>query len=173
MTTRRRTQREPRSVSCVIEQACRNRALAEEVCAGRFTQTGVTLDLGAEPDWSMGGLSEDEQWRVEWSKSYGGLHLAYAYCDAGDSKFLRTWERLVQCCIGQVRIDFDWTHVTGRRILNWIYSWNAFAAAPHFPGLSEGLDEQIVASQAQQVDYLRHHLVYRGPNVGTWTANRK
>jgi len=36
MTTRTHTQIKPRSVFCVIEHAYRNRALAEDVCAGLF-----------------------------------------------------------------------------------------------------------------------------------------
>jgi Heparinase II/III-like protein/Heparinase II/III N-terminus len=158
MSTQIHTQITPRPVFCVIEHAYRNLALAEDVCAGRFTHAGITLELGTEPDWLTAGLSEDEEWRIEWSKFYYGLDLASAYAETGDSKFLRTWERLVQSWIRQVGIDSDPTDVIGRRIQNWIYAWNAFAAAPHFSGLSEGLDEEIAGSLAQQVEYLRHHL---------------
>jgi hypothetical protein len=158
MTTHTHIQTKPRPVFCVIEHAYRNRELAEEVCAGRFTHAGVTLDLGTEPDWLTSGLSEDEEWRIEWSKFYYGLDLAHAYVEAGDAKYLRTWERLVQSWIHKVSVDLDSTDVIGRRIQNWIYAWNIFAAAPHFPGLSDGLDELIVNSLAQQVDHLRHHL---------------
>ncbi len=38
----------PRTVFCVIEHAYQNLEIAENVCAGRFTMAGVTLDLGSE-----------------------------------------------------------------------------------------------------------------------------
>jgi Heparinase II/III N-terminus len=122
MTTYTHIQTKPRPVFCVIEHAYRNRELAEEVCAGRFTHAGVTLDLGTEPDWLSAGLSEDEEWRIEWSKFYYGLDLAHAYVEAGDAKYLRTWERLVQSWIHKVSVDLDSTDVIGRRIQNWIYA---------------------------------------------------
>jgi hypothetical protein len=151
-------QTRPRAVFCVNEHAYRDRALADDVCAGRFTHVGVTLDLGLEPDWLTGGLRTDEEWRIEWGKFYYGLDLASAFGETGDTKYLRAWERLVASWIRQVPVGFDPSDVTGRRILNWVYAWNLFASSPKFPGLSEGLDEQIVASLASQLKHLRQHL---------------
>lgn len=152
------TQTKPRSIFCIVEHAYRKLAVAEAVCAGRFTHAGVTLDLGAQPDWLMADFPSDAEWRIEWSKFYYGLDLAFAYGKTGDLKFLRAWERLALSWISQVPVDFDASDVTARRILNWIYAWDRFASTPRFSGFTEGFEEQILDSLAEQTAHLRHHL---------------
>src|SRR5215510_4386622 len=152
------TQIKPRPVFCIIEHAHRDRAVAEDVCVGKFTENGVTLELGLDPDWLAAGLKEDEEWRIAWSKFYYGLDLASAYAETGEHRFQHAWERLVDSWIRQVPIDFGPSDAIGRRIQNWIYAWNIFAAAPYFPGFCEGLEEKIVDSLARQSNYLRNNL---------------
>jgi len=148
----------PRPIFCVIEHAYQDRARAEAVCLGRFTEAGITLDLGLEPDWLAAEFPPDNEWRIEWSKFYYGLDLAHAFNATGDSKFLHTWKRLVLSWIRQVPVDHDNSDVTGRRVQNWIYAWNGFAASPEFPGFSAGTADTIMESLADQVGYLRDHL---------------
>ncbi len=148
----------PRPVFCVTEHLYRSRAVAEAVCVGRFSHLGITVELGLEPDWSGADLPADEEWRIEWSKFYYGLDLAYAFGETGEARFLRAWERLVGSWIAQVPAGSDPSDVVGRRILNWIYAWSAFAAAPGFGGLADGLAETILASLSEQVRHLREHL---------------
>ena len=92
----------PRPVFCVIDRAYRDRAVAEEICAGRFTHAGTTLELGVEPDWLGARLPPDAEWRIEWTKFYYGLDLAHAFAETGERRFLGTWERLVRSFIRQV-----------------------------------------------------------------------
>lgn len=158
MMTTTQTQIRPRTVFCIVEHAYRKLAVAEAICAGRFAHAGLTLDLGTQPDWLMADFPADAEWRIEWSKFYYGLDLAFAFDKTGDLKFLRAWERLAQSWIRQVPVDLDASDVTGRRILNWIYAWNGFIAAPRFSGFTEGFEEQIFASLAEQVAHLRQHL---------------
>lgn len=158
MTFPASTQIRPRPVFCVIEHAYRDRKIAEDACAGRFTENGVTLQLGLDPDWLLAGLPHDEEWNIAWIKFYFGLELAAAYADSGDARFQQAWEKLVDSWIRQVPVDFGPTDAHGRRIQNWIYAWNIFADSPHFAGFSEGLEERIIASLAQQTRYLRNHL---------------
>jgi uncharacterized heparinase superfamily protein len=153
-----RTCLKPRPVFCVIEQAYRNKALADEVCAGRFTHAGITLELGAEPDWLSDDLPADEEWRIEWSKFYYGLDLAQAFLQTGDRKYVRSWERLVRSWMRQVPVTYDTTDVIGRRMQNWIYAWNLFLSSPEFAGLDEDLPGQLIASIKRQANHLRHHL---------------
>ncbi|HXB74134.1 MAG TPA: alginate lyase family protein [Candidatus Acidoferrales bacterium] len=148
----------PKPVFCVIEHAHHNRALADAVCAGEFTENGVTLSLGVPPDWVRDGLPQDEEWRIAWSKFYFGLDLAAASAETGEPRFLRTWEILVDSWMRQVPVACGPTDAIARRIQNWIYAWNIFADAPRFSGLSGGLDENIVASLRHQACYLREHL---------------
>lgn len=152
------TQIRPRTVFCVVGRAYRDPAIAEAACAGRFTHAGLTLDLGPEPDWLAAELPADAEWRIEWSKFYYGLNLASAFRETGDARFLRAWERLVRSWIRRVPVAFDPPDVTGRRVLNWIYAWDAFASAPRFSEFAEGFDEEIFASLAEQVAHLRQHL---------------
>ena len=60
----------PQAVFCVIEHLHRDRALAEQICAGQFTHAGLTLNLGAKPDWLTSPFPDDAEWRIEWSKFY-------------------------------------------------------------------------------------------------------
>ncbi|HEY2359554.1 MAG TPA: alginate lyase family protein [Candidatus Angelobacter sp.] len=158
MTTHASTQIRPRPLFCVIEHAYRDRKIAEDVCAGKFTENGVTLELGLDPSWLVAGLPHDEEWQIAWIKFYFGLDLAAAFAETGEARFQHAWERLVASWIRQVPADFGPTDAIARRIQNWIYAWNIFADSPHFAGLSEGLDEKIVANVAQQTRYLRNHL---------------
>jgi len=158
MTTHASTQIRPRPVFCVIEHAYRDREIAEDVCAGKFTENGVTLELGLDPNWLLAGLPHDEEWQIAWIKFYFGLDLAAAFAETGEARFQQAWENLVASWIRQVPVDFGPTDAIARRIQNWVYAWNIFADAPHFAELSEGLDEKIVASLAQQTRYLRNHL---------------
>ena len=151
-------QAKPRAVFCVIEHLHRDVALAEQICAGRFTHAGLTLNLGAKPDWLTSAFPADAEWRIEWSKFYYGLDLAAAFDETGDPKFIYTWEDLVRTWIEQVPVDMDESDVIGRRIQNWIYAWNGFATAPAFPGFTEKFADQLVDSIAAQVQYLRLNL---------------
>jgi hypothetical protein len=158
MTAHASTQIRPRPVFCVIEHAYRDRKIAEDVCAGKFTENGVTLELGLDPKWLVAGLPHDEEWQIAWIKFYFGLDLAAAFTETGETRFQHAWERLVASWIRQVPVDFGPTDAIARRIQNWIYAWNIFADSPRFAGLTEGLDEKIVAHLAQQARYLRSHL---------------
>jgi hypothetical protein len=158
MTMLASTQIRPRPLFCVIEHAYRDRRVAEDACAGKFTENGVSLEPGLDPNWQMAGLPHDEEWQIAWIKFYFGLDLAAAFVQTGEARFQHAWEKLVASWIRQVPVDFGPTDALARRIQNWIYAWNIFADAPQFTGLSEGLDEKIVASLAQQTGYLRNHL---------------
>ena len=151
-------QTKPQPVFCVIENLHRDLAVAEQTCAGQFTHAGITLTLGTKPDWLTSAFPDDAEWRIEWSKFYYGLDLAAAFNETGDPKFLYTWENLVRTWIEQVPVDIDASDVTGRRIQNWIYTWNRFAAARLFPGFTEDFADQLLDSLAAQVERLRLNL---------------
>src|ERR1700750_2498501 len=107
----------PRPVYCVNEHEHRDRALAREVAAGRFTFAAETRELGVEPDWRHADLPADEEWRIDWVKFYYGLDLADAFRATGERRFLDAWERLVASFIVQVPPDFADSEVTARRVL--------------------------------------------------------
>src|SRR4051812_14027556 len=133
----------PRPVHCVIEHLHRDRALAEEVAAGRFTFAGETRALGLEPDWLNADLPADEEWRIDWVKFYYGLDLADAYRATGERRFLGAFERLVGSFILQVPPHADDTEVTARRIVNWIYAWQRLPEVMIGEDLYESLGAQV------------------------------
>src|SRR4051812_37190071 len=92
----------PRPVFCVIGLNYRDRGIAEDACAGRFTNAGETVDVGVAPDWVGAVLPEDSEWRIEWTKFYFGLDLAHAYTETGEARFLDAWQRLVASYLRQV-----------------------------------------------------------------------
>ncbi len=151
------TRAAPRPVECVIAHRHRDRAVADDACAGRFTAAGVTLDLGLDPDWLLGGLADDEEWRIEWSKFSFGLDLAWAHGDAADARYLQAWERLVTSWLHQVPPDHDPSEVVARRLQNWVYAWQAFeAAGGRRP--SEAFGHRLLDGIAAQLAYLRANL---------------
>jgi hypothetical protein len=135
----------PRPVLCVIDELGRDLAVARAARAGRFSHCGVTLDLGRRPDWINGGLA-DPEWRIEWVKLYEGLDLAHACVGhrstATTSPPGRTWSSrsATRCRSGTTRSD-----VSARRLQNWLYAWQRFAADPDFAGLRPGLEDLLVS----------------------------
>jgi len=148
----------PRPVFCVIAHHHRDRARAEELCAGRFTELGRTLELGTEPDWLGAALPADEEWRIAWSKFYYGLDLADAFRATGEARFLRTWERLVRSWIHQVPVGWDTSDVAARRVQNWVYAWHGFATSPAFSELDAGLAGELLDHAAREARHIRAHL---------------
>jgi hypothetical protein len=148
----------PRALYVPTAHLHRDRQVAEDACAGRFTQCGVTLELGLDPDFARDGLADDEEWRIEWAKFSFGLDLAHAYRETGEDRFLDAWASLVEAWIARVPVDHDPTDVIGRRLQHWISAWAAFAAAPGYPGLGGGLQDRLLESIDDQALYLRTNL---------------
>jgi hypothetical protein len=146
----------PRSVFCVIDEEHRDLAAAEDAASGRFSIQGTTLTLGVEPDWMGAALPADREWRLEWSKFYFGLDLAWAYWRTRDQRFVRAWEQLVTSWIGQVPASHDSTDVIGRRVQNWIYAWDRFSRAG--AALDTATVARLVDSLGAQLAHLRANL---------------
>ncbi|NUR55582.1 MAG: alginate lyase family protein [Acidobacteria bacterium] len=150
--------RAPQPVYCATEHLHRDIALARAVCEGRFTHAGVTIAIDGEPDWTYMDIHADREWWIEWTKFYYALDLAHAYCATDDRRFLDTWQRLLGGWAADVPADFGPTDAIGRRLQNWIYSWNALASSLAFPGLPRVVEDTIVGSMMRQAQYLRAHL---------------
>ena len=132
-----------RPVFSVIEHLHRDRGVADDAVAGRFTCAGETVELGPEPDWLGADLPADEEWRIDWVKFYYGLDLAHAYRTTGDERYRAAWERLVESFLAQVPAAGDPSEVTARRIVNWIYAWQGLGTLSN--GLEPALTERIAA----------------------------
>jgi uncharacterized heparinase superfamily protein len=141
-----------RPVYSVIEHLHRDRAVAEDAVAGRFTCAGETLELGPEPDWNTDALPADEEWRIDWVKFYYGLDLAHAYRATGDPRYRDAWERLVASFLEQVPPAADPSEVTARRIVNWIYAWQGFGS------LGNGLEPALARRIADEARHVRDTL---------------
>ncbi|HET9860152.1 MAG TPA: alginate lyase family protein [Nocardioidaceae bacterium] len=148
----------PRQVFCPIEPGYRDLRVAAAALAGRFRYAGVSLDLGLPPDWNGGGAPDDEEWHIEWSKFYFGLDLAHAYSVTGDPAYVDAWECLVDSWIEQRGPRADPTDVAARRLQNWLYAWQGFDRAPGFTGLDPGLEQRLLASMGDQLDYVAAEL---------------
>ena len=144
----------PRQVFCPIEESYRDVRLADDVLTGRFRYAGVSLDLGLPPDWRTGGLADDEEWHIEWSKFYFGLDLAHAFSVTGDRAYVDAWQSLVASWIDQQDPRCDPTDVTARRLQNWLYAWQGFDRVPGFTGLDPVLEGRMLASMRDQMDYV-------------------
>lgn len=142
-------------VLCVIADGHQDMAVADAACAGRYTHAGVELELGTRPDWLGCGLPHDEEWRIEFVKLYEGLDLAHAYAETGDARYLATWIDLVDAFIAQVPVGTDTSDVSARRIQNWLYAGQRFAAvAP----LDESFARRLRDRLEDDLAHLRAHL---------------
>ena len=92
----------PQAVFSVLHDACRDLATADEVVAGRFSIAGRTLALGVPPAWRTDPYPADKEWRIEWTKFYYGLDLAYAFTATRDERYADTWAALVTSFTAQV-----------------------------------------------------------------------
>ncbi len=137
-----------RPVVCVVDEAGRDLAVADAAVAGRFTHLGITLDLGAEPDWITGGLAHDVEWRIEWVKAAEGLDLAHAFAVTGDGTYLAAWERLVRSYADQVPVGFERPEVAARRMQHWLYAWQRFRDARAPTAVDELLAARLQADAA-------------------------
>lgn len=144
-------------IVCVIDHLHRSREVADNAVAGRFTHAGVTLELGAEPDWRRDGLPGDEEWRIEWVKLYEGLDLAAAFQETADERYLDAWVHLVDAFIAQIEVGYDTSDVSARRIQNWLYAAQRFDSAGGLDrpaGFRRRFRERLVLD----VTHLREHL---------------
>jgi hypothetical protein len=144
-------------VICVTENQYRDEGIARDAVRGRFHHLGTTCDLGRRPDWLAPPVS-DVEWRIEWIKMYEGLHLAHTYARTGDHELLATWEDMVESFCDQVPVGYDTSDVSARRLQNWLYAWQAFAASPHFGGLRDTMEEWLPARIRADAVHLAAHL---------------
>ena len=144
-------------VFCVTDHLYRDARVAQDATLGRFHHLGVTLDLGRRPDWRTNPVA-DVEWRIEWTKLYEGLHLAHAFAALGDAELLDTWQDLVESFCDQVPVGSDRSDVTARRLQNWLYAWQTFAATPRYPGLRDGLADRLRARIRDDAAHLSQHL---------------
>ncbi len=148
----------PRAVFSVLDGSCRDRAVADDVVAGRFAITGVTLRLGTPPDWTRDPYPADKEWRIEWVKFYYGLDLAHAYAATRAPRYAAAWAGLVTSYVAQVPAAADDTEVMARRIQNWIYAWNRFQLEGGHAGLSDADAPAVAEYLWAEVQHVRAHL---------------
>ncbi|MEQ1907282.1 MAG: alginate lyase family protein [Vicinamibacterales bacterium] len=148
----------PRVVFSVLDSACRDLAVANDVVTGYFTIGGLTLPLGTEPDWRVDPFPDDKEWRVEWVKFYYGLDLAHAFADTKDVRYRDAWRRLVTSFVAQVPAGADDTEVAARRIQNWIYAWNRFEHEGGCDPLTEQEAHRVVGYLWDEVLSVRDNL---------------
>jgi heparinase II/III-like protein len=139
-------------VFCIVASEHEDLERAIAVADGSFTQLGITVDAGHDPDWLAADLPTDDEWRIEWWKFGFGLDLAYGYRSTGDKRFKATWSGLVDSFLRRVPVGSDRTEVAARRLQNWIYAWTRLDELE--PGLERRLLERIEAETA----YVRDNL---------------
>ena len=146
-----------RDVFCAIDDLHRSLDVARDVCAGRFTNCGISLTLDP-PDWRNVAVHPDREWWIEWSKFYFGLDMAFAFSVTGDVEFQSVWQSLVCSWIDQVPVEFGPTDALARRLQNWIYAWNRFQRSPGFGGFDPEFEQHLIQTISVHATYLQSHL---------------
>ncbi len=144
-------------VVSVIDHLYRDQRIADLVLDGCFEHGGHLVQLSMPPDWTRSPIADDE-WRIEWVKCYEGLDLAYAFSVNGDTTYLSAWIDLVTSFCDQVPVGYDSSDVSARRMQNWLYAWQRFAATPGFPGLPGEFITQLSERLLADADHLAANL---------------
>jgi hypothetical protein len=152
MTVAASTRIRPRPVFCVVAREHEDLELAVAVADGTFTQLGVTVEAGLDPDWLNSELPLDNEWRIDWWKFGYGLDLAYAREQTDDPRFQAAWCELVDSFLRRVPVGRDDTEVAARRVQNWIYAWTRF---DHLP---TQLERRLLDRIAAETAYVRSNL---------------
>jgi Heparinase II/III N-terminus len=152
----------PRPVYCSTWHLHHNLAVARDICAGRFTHAGTTINITGQPDWTRADLRALPDWWAEWIEFPFALDLAFAFHKTGDPQYLHKWKRLVGSWAADLPPDCGPVDALARRLQNWIYSWVGLEDSMAFLPMEPIIRDTIAESITRQAKYLLGHVASRG-----------
>jgi len=152
----------PRPVYCSTWHLHHNLTVARDICAGRFTHAGTTMNLNGQPDWTRADLRAVSEWWTEWIEFPYTLDLAFAFHKTGDPRYLYKWKRLVGSWAADLEPEYGPIDAIARRVQNWLYSWVALQDSLSFVPLEPIIRDTIAESISRQAKHLLGHVAGSG-----------
>lgn len=136
-------------------------ANAEYILANEFEFNNEKYKLGESFDWQA-NPSKDLEWLILLHKFYYLKDLAGAYDYTQDERYAAKWMGLIDSWIKQVPDGFIDSQVTGRRLQQWLLSYQTFVSKWHSQTLSPAFFGRFMCSVNSQTHYLCTHLTPEG-----------
>ena len=136
-------------------------ANAECVLANEFNFNNEKYTLGESFDWQT-NPSQDLEWLILLHKFYYLKDLAGAYDYTQDERYAAKWVDLINSWISQVPNGFIDSQVAGRRLQQWILSYQTFVTQCHSPSVTPDFFGRFIHSINSQTHYLCEHLTPEG-----------
>ena len=134
---------------------------AEKILRNEFRFNNERYRLPDPFDWKT-NPSRDVEWLILLHKFYYTRDLGAAYSYTGDGRYLRKWMQLVLSWIREVPDGFIDSHVTGRRLQQWILAYHYFIPAPQSAAIMPEFVVEFLRSIHEQTHYLCKHLTTEG-----------
>jgi hypothetical protein len=134
---------------------------ADRILVNEFNFNNETYTLANSFDWQI-NPSTDLEWLILLHKFYYLKDLAGAYDYTQDERYAAKWVGLIDSWIAQVPDGFIDSQVTGRRLQQWILSYQTFVMQWHSPSVTADFFERFLYSINSQTHYLCEHLTPEG-----------
>ena len=141
--------------------AAKHVANANRVLVNEFDFNNEKYTLGELFDWQT-NPSKDLEWLILLHKFYYLKDLAGAYDYSQDERYAEKWVSLIDSWIIQVPDGFIDSQVTGRRLQQWLLSYQTFAIKRRSPAITPVFFENFMRSINSQTHYLCEHLTPEG-----------
>ena len=141
--------------------AAKHVANAERILANEFNFNNEKHALGESFDWRI-NPSKDLEWLILLHKFYYLKDLAGAYDYTQDERYAQKWLSLIDSWITQVPDGFIDSQVTGRRLQQWLLSYQTFVVKWHSSAITPIFFERFMRSVNSQTHYLCTHLTPEG-----------
>jgi hypothetical protein len=135
--------------------------LADNILKNVFEFNHERYQLAENFDWTV-NPSKDIEWHILLHKFYYLKDLVGAYAYTRDECYPKKWMNLISTWVEQVPDGFIDSQVTGRRLQQWIASFNAFISEYRSPSVTPAFLETLIRSINSQAHYLCHHLTPEG-----------
>ncbi|MDX1412705.1 MAG: alginate lyase family protein [Candidatus Promineifilaceae bacterium] len=131
--------------------------------ANRFEFNGEIHQLPDNFDWTVNpSKNQDIEWMIAFHKFYFAADLGAYYYKTSDPRCLNRWIELTSRWIDTIPMGYLDTHVTGRRIENWITAYHYFIAAVATHKITPQFHLKFLGSLFQQVSYMGTYLTPAG-----------
>ncbi len=136
-------------------------ANADRILANEFNFNNEKHILAKSFDWQT-NPSMDLEWLILLHKFYYLKDLAGAYDYTQDERYALKWVGLIGSWISQVPDGFIDSQVTGRRLQQWLLSYQTFVMQLRSPSVTSDFFERFLNSINSQTHYLCTHLTPEG-----------
>jgi hypothetical protein len=134
---------------------------ADRILVNEFNFNNETYTLANSFDWKI-NPSMDLEWLILLHKFYYLKDLAGAYDYTQDECYAAKWVGLIDSWITQAPDGFIDSQVTGRRVQQWLLSYQTFVTQWRSPSVTSDFFERFLYSINSQTHYLCKYLTPEG-----------